>query len=156
MAVKIFFHCRHTLTVGDGAFNHKIDCLRIFKEMIDLNGHPNCITRSREMAILMNGYFDENVFGGRSKVWCTLLGNTQAPGHCAGSPLPRTRLSHWENNHERDQLCVYFGSRAVCLMLLIVNLTSSLLSKSFFFKYFSSYYCLVELLDDKYIFLYMG
>ena len=38
----------------DGAFSHKIDYLTIFLEILNLEGHPNRITGSRDMAILMN------------------------------------------------------------------------------------------------------
>ena len=35
----------------DGAFSHKIDY-----EILNLEGHPNCITGSRVTAILLNGW----------------------------------------------------------------------------------------------------
>ena len=40
--------------VEDGAFNHKIDYVTIVLEILNLEGHLNCITRSRVMAILLN------------------------------------------------------------------------------------------------------
>ena len=55
MVVKIFFRRRHTLMVGDVAFNYKIDYVWKFWEILNLKGHPNCITGSRETAILING-----------------------------------------------------------------------------------------------------
>ena len=42
--------------VEDGAFSHKIDCVTIFKEILNLEGHPNCITGSTVIAILLNGW----------------------------------------------------------------------------------------------------
>ena len=33
--------------VGDGAFSHKIDCVRKFYEILNLKGHQNCITGSK-------------------------------------------------------------------------------------------------------------
>ena len=42
--------------VEDGAFRHKIDCVTIFKEIRNLEGHPNCITGSKVTAILLNGW----------------------------------------------------------------------------------------------------
>ena len=43
----------NALTVGDGAFSHKIDNVRKLKDTINLEGHPNCITGSRVIAILL-------------------------------------------------------------------------------------------------------
>ena len=40
--------------VEDGAFNHKIDYVTILKEILNLKGHPNCITGSKFMTILLN------------------------------------------------------------------------------------------------------
>ena len=40
---------------GDGAFIHKINYITIFKEILNLKGHPNCITGSKVTAILLNG-----------------------------------------------------------------------------------------------------
>ena len=40
--------------VEDGAFSHNIDYVTIFKEIINLAGHPNCITGSNVTAILLN------------------------------------------------------------------------------------------------------
>ena len=40
--------------VADGAFSHKIDYVRIFKEILHLEGHPNHITGSTVTAILPN------------------------------------------------------------------------------------------------------
>ena len=36
---------------------HKIDCLTIFKEILNPKGHPNRITGSKVTAILLNGGF---------------------------------------------------------------------------------------------------
>ena len=40
--------------VGDIAFSHKIDYVTIFKEIQNIEGHPNCITGSKVSAILLN------------------------------------------------------------------------------------------------------
>ena len=40
--------------VGDGAFSHKIDYVKNFKEILNLEGHPNCIAGSKVIAILLN------------------------------------------------------------------------------------------------------
>ena len=42
--------------VEDGAFSHKIDYVTIFKEILNLEGHPNSITGSKVTAILLNGW----------------------------------------------------------------------------------------------------
>ena len=42
--------------VGDVAFSHKIDYVKIFKEILNLEGHPNCITGSKVTVILLNGW----------------------------------------------------------------------------------------------------
>ena len=42
--------------VEDGAFSHEIDYVTVFKEILNLEGHPNCITGSKVMAILLNGW----------------------------------------------------------------------------------------------------
>ena len=44
------------LMVEHGAFNHKIDYVTIFKEILNLKGHPNRITGSKVKAILLNGW----------------------------------------------------------------------------------------------------
>ena len=38
-----------------GAFSHEIDYLTFFLEILNLEGHLNCKTGSRVMAILLNG-----------------------------------------------------------------------------------------------------
>ena len=43
---------RHALMLEDGTFSHKIDNFSI----LNLEGHQNCITGSRVMAILLNGW----------------------------------------------------------------------------------------------------
>ena len=40
--------------VEDGAFSKTIDNVTIFKEILNLEGHTNCITGSRVKAILLN------------------------------------------------------------------------------------------------------
>ena len=42
--------------VEDGAFSHKIDYVTIFKEILNLEGHPNCIAGSKVTGILLNGW----------------------------------------------------------------------------------------------------
>ena len=42
--------------VGDGAFSHKIDFVRILKEILNLAGHQNYIACSIVTAIFMNGW----------------------------------------------------------------------------------------------------
>ena len=39
--------------VEDGAFSHKMHYVAIFEEILNLEGHPNCITGSRITAILL-------------------------------------------------------------------------------------------------------
>ena len=39
-----------------GAFRHKIDYVTILREILNLEGHPNRITGSKAMAILLNGW----------------------------------------------------------------------------------------------------
>ena len=52
--------------VEDGAFSHKIDYLTSFKEILNLEGHPNRITCSKVMEILLNGWI--LLIGGASAV----------------------------------------------------------------------------------------
>ena len=40
--------------VADGAFSHKVDYFTIYKEILNPKGHPNCMTGSKVMAILLN------------------------------------------------------------------------------------------------------
>ena len=42
--------------VEDGAFSHKIDCITIILEILNLEGHQNNTTGSRVAAILLNGW----------------------------------------------------------------------------------------------------
>ena len=50
--VKISLRRRHALMVGDGAFSHKMDY--VFKEILNLEGHPNRIAGSKVTAIWLN------------------------------------------------------------------------------------------------------
>ena len=43
--------------VADGAISHKIDCVTIFKEILNPEGHSNRITGSKVTAILLEGGF---------------------------------------------------------------------------------------------------
>ena len=54
--MKISFWRRHPLTVADGAFNHEIDYVTIFYEILIHEGYPNRITCSKVTAILLNGW----------------------------------------------------------------------------------------------------
>ena len=45
---------RHALMVEVGAFSHKIDFVTIFKDILNLEGHPNRITGSKVTTILLN------------------------------------------------------------------------------------------------------
>ena len=40
--------------VEDGALSHKIEYVTICLEILNLEGHPNCITGSRVTAIFLN------------------------------------------------------------------------------------------------------
>ena len=40
----------------DGAFSHKIDYVTFFQEILNLEGHPNCITGSKVTVILLNAW----------------------------------------------------------------------------------------------------
>ena len=40
--------------VEDVAFSHKIDYVKILQEILNLKGHPNRITGTRVMVILLN------------------------------------------------------------------------------------------------------
>ena len=42
--------------VEDGAFSHKIDYFSFVKEILNLGGHPDCITGSKVTEILLNGW----------------------------------------------------------------------------------------------------
>ena len=53
--MKISLRRRIALMVQDGAFSLKIDYVSIFWEILNLKGHPNRITGSRVMAILLIG-----------------------------------------------------------------------------------------------------
>ena len=41
--------------VEDGAVSHKIDYVAIFWDILNLEGHQNCTSGSKVMAILLNG-----------------------------------------------------------------------------------------------------
>ena len=43
--------------VEDGAFSHKIDYVTIFEEILNLEGHLDCITGLKVTAILLKGGF---------------------------------------------------------------------------------------------------
>ena len=52
--------------IEDGAFSHEIDYVTLFKEILNLKGHPNCITGLKGMANFLNGWILP--FGGASAV----------------------------------------------------------------------------------------
>ena len=52
--VKISVQPRHTPMVEDNAFSH--NSVTIFKEILNLEGHPNRITGLKVTAILLNGW----------------------------------------------------------------------------------------------------
>ena len=52
--VEISLRRRHAILVEEGAFSHKIDYETIFKEILNLEGHQNRITGSRDTAILLD------------------------------------------------------------------------------------------------------
>ena len=56
MICEISLLRRHALTLADGAFSHKIDNVKIFQEILNPKGHPNCITGSKITAIVLNGW----------------------------------------------------------------------------------------------------
>ena len=54
--VKISLGRRHALVVEDGAFSHKMDYFKKIMGILNLEGHSNCITGSKVLAILLNGW----------------------------------------------------------------------------------------------------
>ena len=52
--------------VKNGAFSHELDYVTIFKEILNLEEHPNRITGSKVMAILLNWWV--LLIGGASAV----------------------------------------------------------------------------------------
>ena len=54
--MKISLPRRHVLRIEDGAFSHKIDYVTNFKEILNLEEHPNRITGSKVTAVLLNGW----------------------------------------------------------------------------------------------------
>ena len=71
--MKISLRRRHALTVADGAFSHKIDYVTIFMEILNLEGHPNCITSSKITAILLNGLILPIGGASSGRVWACSL-----------------------------------------------------------------------------------
>ena len=51
--MKIYLGRRHTPTVGNGAFSHKIDYIVILQEILNPEGHQNRIAGSRVTAIFL-------------------------------------------------------------------------------------------------------
>ena len=54
--VKVSWQRCHTLIGCGWAFSHKITYVTMFLKILNLEGHPNCITGSKAMAILLNGW----------------------------------------------------------------------------------------------------
>ena len=52
--MKIYLRRRHALTVADGAFRYKIDYVAIVKEILNPEGHLNCINGSKVTAVFLN------------------------------------------------------------------------------------------------------
>ena len=52
--MKISLQHHHALMVEDGAFSHKVDNFYNCWEILNVEGHPNRITGSRVMVILLN------------------------------------------------------------------------------------------------------
>ena len=69
--MKISLRRCHTLLVEICAFTHKIDYVTIFKAILNLKGHPNCITGSKVTA-----NFDELV---DFAYWWSFSGEGSAP-----------------------------------------------------------------------------
>ena len=42
--------------VEDGAFSHKVNYFLIFEEILNLEGHSNCISGPKVTTILLNGW----------------------------------------------------------------------------------------------------
>ena len=59
---KISLWHGHAQMVRNGAFSHKIDYLTIFKDILNLEGHKNCIAGSRVNAILRNRYLKKYIY----------------------------------------------------------------------------------------------
>ena len=64
--MKISLWRHNALVVEDGAFSHKMDCAKNFKEILNLNEHPNYITGTKVTVILLNGWI--LLIGGASSV----------------------------------------------------------------------------------------
>ena len=54
--MKISLQRCHALTIADGAFSRKIDYIKVFKEILNPEVHPNRITGSKVTGILLNGW----------------------------------------------------------------------------------------------------
>ena len=67
--MKISLRRRHALMIGNSAFSHKIDYVIFFSEILSLEGHQNCITGSRVMAILLNGLILTIGQSGEASLW---------------------------------------------------------------------------------------
>ena len=69
----------HALMVGDEAISHKIDYVGTLYEIISYQGHPNCMTGSRDTAMLLKG-------------WIFPFGEVASGSVCACSLRTRSRL----------------------------------------------------------------
>ena len=67
--MKISLRRRHAPMVRNGAFSHKIDYTTIFLEILNLEGHQNCITGSRGTAILLHGWLFPIGQSGEASRW---------------------------------------------------------------------------------------
>ena len=98
--MKISLRRRHALTGAEGAFSHKIDYVTIFEEILNLEGHQNCITGSKVTAILLNW-------------WILLFGGASAVDGLQSSGLPR--LVSFENMKKLIKKIIIKPARALGL-----------------------------------------
>ena len=54
--MEISLRRHHAVRIGDGAFSHKIDWVKKFEDILNLEGHLNRITGSKVRGILLNGW----------------------------------------------------------------------------------------------------
>ena len=79
--MKISLRRRHAQTVKNGASSHKTNCIDIFSEILNPEGHQNRCIGLKVTLILLNGYilptggavWDEYQFCGRMNIQIYLL-----------------------------------------------------------------------------------
>ena len=85
--MEISLRRRHTLIIEEGAFSHKIDCVKFFfKQNLNVEGHLNCFICSKFTAILVNGGILPS--GG-------VASEGSAPAACAARLFCTNDLAHW-------------------------------------------------------------